>query len=545
MIILAACSDNDEETSSVIDESTGEDVEHGEIVRDIVINSSTQEANRQNYEAALMMQTQWEELGMNVSVEPLEFNTLTGRLYGDSQEFDVYTIGWSGRVERIDPDMFLYSIFHSSNTEPGGNNTTGYSNPAYDELADAQRKEMDPDERREIVFEAQQMLADEAPLITLYARDLYHAYNHERFTNMNAMPGEGIFSEWMPMDAEPLTDDATLRIASIHDLDTLNPLAANSVYEWRNLRLIYDKLIRLTPEGEPEPWAAESWDIVDDTTIDVTVRDGMNFHDGEPVTVEDVAFSYEYMIDWEVGYFLAFLNPIDTVEIVDDNTVRFTLNEPYAPFINNTLAQIPILPKHIWETIVEDEGLNHPEEFNNDEVIGSGPFTFEVWRRGEELRTARFDDHFYDVNIDGYIVDLYSQNEGVMTALETGDVDTNGEQFIPAHINQAESLAHLEMIEVPDIGYQYVSFNTRLEPFDDTAFRQAIAHTIDFDEILDVHLEGFGQRGGSGLVINEANEFWHNPDVERPEFDPERAREILSDAGYTWDEDGRLRMPNN
>ncbi len=535
--VLIGCS-NDSEGEATSDE------EMGEIVPEFSLLTSLPETNQVNHEAANAMGTIWnDELGMDVSVEPIDFNVLVDRIYGDAEDYETYTVGWSGRVDRIDPDMFIYAIFHSSAAIPGGNNTTRFKSDAYDEIAEAQRTEMDESKRQELVFEAQEMLADEAPLVTLYARDLVHAYNNERFDNITVMAGEGIFNEWMPMDVEPLTDDKMLRIASTQDLDTLNPLEANSVYEWRNLRLIYDKLVRLSPSAEPEPAAAEDWEVVDDTTIDVTVRDGMTFHDGEPVTVEDVKFSFDYMIEHEIGYFISFLNPIDSVEITDDSTVRFNLTEAYAPFVNVTLAQIPILPKHIWENLLEEEGIGHPGEFANENPVGSGPFVFDGWKRGEDLRTKTFDDFYKDIAIDGYIYDLYAQDEAVMTALETKSADVNAEQFIPANIEKAQTFDFLTVEEVPDIGFQYLSFNMNKEPFDDKAFRQAIAHTIDYDTIIDVYLDSYGIKGGSGLVLNEANEFWYNPNVERPEYDIEKAKEILTEAGYTWDSDGKLRMP--
>ncbi|MCD8509216.1 MAG: ABC transporter substrate-binding protein [Bacillus sp. (in: Bacteria)] len=546
LVALAACSGDTETDSDPDDTDDGEEVVHGELVPEVRIFSSLPEANQVNYEAARMIEAEWEALGISVDNRPTEFNTLVSILYGDDQDYDAYTIGWGGRIDRIDPDMFIHSIFHSDNANPGGNNTTGFMNPEYDAIADAQRGEMDPDARQALVHEAQEMLAYEAPLLTLYSRLLVHAYNNERFTNMTIMAGEGIFNEWMPVWAEPLDeDDKWLRIGSQFDLDTINPVGANSTYEWRNLRLIYDKLVRLSPEAEPQPAAAESWEVVDDTTIDVKIRPGMVFHDGEPVTAEDVKFSYDLFMEWEVGYFLSFLRPIDSVELVDEDTVRFNLESPYAPLVNVTLAQIPILPKHIWDGVIEEEGLSHPDEFANEGAIGSGPFNVDQWRRGEELRVSRNDDFYEDVQIDGFIYRIFAQPEAVMTALETGDIDVNAEQFIPAHITRANEISHLNTLEAGDIGYQYLSFNMRKPPFDDLAFRQAIAHTVDYELILEAHLQGYGILGGAGLVISPENEFWYNPNVDRPQYDPERAREILREAGYTWDDDGRLRFPAN
>src|SRR5690625_7330801 len=110
------------------------------------------------------MKDEWEALVMKVSVKPIDFNVLVDRLWGEAQDFDAFTIGWSGRIDRDDPDMFIHSILHTDNAQPGGNNLTGHSVPEYDELADAQRREMDQAKGQGSVFAAQEILVEYAPL---------------------------------------------------------------------------------------------------------------------------------------------------------------------------------------------------------------------------------------------------------------------------------------------------------------------------------------------------------------------------------------------
>lgn len=519
------------------------DEEMGEIVPSITILSSLPEANMVNYEMAEEIAEELRLLGVDAVAQPMDFAVLLDVLYGEDSDFDAYTIGWSGRVERLDPDMFIHSINHSDNAEPGGNNTNRYRNPAFDALADAQRQEMDIDERRQIVFEAQEMLGQDVPQVTLYSRANMQTYNKDLFADVINIPGEGLFNEWTPFSIRPLTDKTVLTVASNVNIDDINPLSSKSVYGWRNLRLIYDKLVRLSPEIEPVPWAAVGWDVVADDVIDVELRQGMTFHDGEPVTVEDVKFSYELFINENVEYFASFLTPIDTIEIMDENTVRFNLKYAYAPFITNTLAQIPILPMHVWENI------DNPVQYANMEAIGSGPFKMERFQTGEELVVSRFDDYFEPPIIDGYIFQIFASPEGVLTALELGTVDIVSYDLVPAHTeqianNEGGKYDHLELTEAQDIGFFYLGMNLDREPFNNKAFRIAVAHVTDYDLALDVHLNGYGARGGGGLVIVEANEFWHNPDaVIYDTYDPERAKEILAEAGFTWDSQGRLRMP--
>ena len=519
------------------------DEEMGELVPSITILSSLPEANMVNYEMAQEVAEELQLLGVDAVAQPMDFAVLLDVLYGDDSDFDAYTIGWSGRIERLDPDMFIHSINHSDNADPGGNNTNRYRNPEFDALADAQRQEMDIDKRREIVFEAQRILAEDVPQVTLYSRANMQTYNKDLFENVINIPGEGLFNEWTPFTITPKTDKTVLTVASNVNIDDINPLSSKSVYGWRNLRLIYDKLVRLSPEIEPLPWAAESWEIVADDVIDVTLKQGMTFHDGVPVTVEDVKFSYELFINENVEYFASFLAPIENIELVDEDTVRFNLEYAYAPFITNTLAQIPILPMHIWENI------ENPVQYANDEAIGSGPFKLERFQTGEELVLSRFDDYFQPPIIDGYIFQIFASPEGVLTALELKTVDMVSYDLVPAHTEQIDANVggqydHLELTAGDDIGFFYIGMNLDRAPFSNKAFRIAMAHITDYDLALDVHLNGYGARGGGGLTIVEANEFWHNPEVPIYDtYDPARAREILAEAGFTWDSEGRLRMP--
>lgn len=515
----------------------------GEVVPSVTILSSLPESNMVNYEMAIEVAEELQKLGVDATAQPIDFAVLLDTIYAEEYDYDAYTIGWSGRIERLDPDMFIHSINHSDNAIPGGNNTNRYRNSEFDALADAQRQEMDIDKRREIVFEAQKMLAEDVPHVTLYSRANMQTYNKERFSDLINIPGEGLFNEWTPFRIKPLTDQTTLRVASNVNIDDINPLSSKSVYGWRNLRLIYDKLVRLSPEIEPVPWAASEWDIVSDTEIDIVLRDGMTFHDGEPVTVEDVKFTYELFINEKVEYFASFLAPIDTVEITGDNTIRFTLKYPYAPFIMNTLAQIPILPKHIWENI------ENPANYDNSDAIGSGPFKMVRFQTGEELVVERFDDYFDPPIIDGYIFQIFASPEGVLSALELGTIDMVSYDLVPAHTEQIENneggkYDHLELTEAHDTGFFYLGLNLEKPPFNNKAFRVALAHLVDYDLALDVHLNGYGARGGGGLVIVAANEFWHNPEVPIYDtYDPERAREILEEAGFTWNAQGKLVMP--
>lgn len=505
----------------------------------IEILTTTEAYDPIRYEAGFMIAEAWGKLGFEVNVRPMEFSSMIERFY-DEQDFDAVISGWSGRVDRLDPQHYLGTM-HGGQTGLGANNPGGYVNAEYDRLFELQQREFDVEKRREYVLEMQAIAAPEAPVDVLYYRDEVIAYNNETFAGFVIMAGEGLYNEWTPLLVHPLTDKRVLTIGTPQEPDTINPLASSTVWGWKFMRMMYDKLVRLSPDIEPIPWAASEIIPVDDVTVDVIVRSGMTFHDGMPVTAEDVKFSYDYNIEKDFAYFRPFFSVIDSTELIGDDTVRFHLKEPFAPLITVTFASIPILPKHIWENIDDPQDLA-PHQIP---TVGSGPFKFDRYDRGEYKRLVKFEDHFAadDIQIDAMDYIIYADAEGVFTGLITGEIDMTAWRMEPGQIPLAERESHLTVVSVPDFGYYHMTPNLRRAPFNDVNARRAMAHAVDKVTMVNVLLDGRGEPGSS--VVAPINGFWHNPDVERFEYDLDRARQILEDAGYWWDADGRIHFPNN
>ncbi|TVR92556.1 MAG: ABC transporter substrate-binding protein [Spirochaetaceae bacterium] len=509
----------------------------GDAVPEIELLTTTEAYDPIRYEAAFMIADAWEELGFAVNVRPLEFSSLL-QLFYDEQNFDATILGWSGRVDRLDPQHFLGTL-HGGQTDLGANNPGGYSNPDYDALFEAQSREFNADRRRELVLEMQEIAARDQPLDVLFYRDEVVGHNSNTFDNYVIMAGESLYNEWTPLQVQPLDGSRYLTIGTPQEPDNINPMASTSVWGWKFMRMYYDKLVRLSPDIEPIPWAAEEIIDVDETTIDVVIRSGMTFHDGEPVTPSDVKFTFDYMIEKDFAYFRPFYSIIDSTEIRDGNIVRFNLREPYAPFITVTLSQIPILPEHLWASI------DAPADLTPDQIptVGSGPFYFDQYDRGEYKRLLTFRDHFAadDIAIDGMEYIVYADSEGVFTGLLTGEIDMTAWRMEPGQITIAEDEDHITVVSVGDFGYYHLTYNNRRAPFDNTQVRRALAHAVDKETIINVLLQGLGEPGYS--VVAPINGFWHNPDVERFDYDLSAARSVLEEAGFVWDGDGRIHFP--
>lgn len=170
---------------------------------------------------------------------------------------------------------------------------------------------------------------------------------------------------------------------------------------------------------------------------------------------------------------------------------------------------------------------------------------FEYWRRGEELSLKKFEDYHTPADLDRVVQIPFANPDAVVGALETGTADIVSPELNPMQIRQINNMSDVKLTKTFGVGFTFFGMNQRRLPWSDVAFRRALAHMLDVEMITDTVIEEYATPAGAGRVIAPASKFWHNPDLPKYEYDPEKARQILKDAGYTWDEDGKLHYPDN
>jgi peptide/nickel transport system substrate-binding protein len=481
-------------------------------------------------------------VGIELDVQPIEANTWI-QSCSVERNCGTFTSTGSGVTDdRIDPNWFLTEVLHSrrAGANAGGSNFSNWSNAEADALIDAQAVELDPAVRREMIMQIQEIFARETPFIPVYFINDVQAYDKTKFEGFLQRPSAGIsrFNNLTSfLNVRPLTAQTTLRIENNHDGNSTNPfVASGGLFNTATMTWIYDTLARKNENLETIPWAAESWSWVDATTIDVKLREDMTFHDGEPVTAEDLVFTVNYAKDNGFASWLGIFNVVAGVELVDEYTARFTLNNPFSPFEANILTAIYIVPQHIWADVTD------PQTFENPEPIGSGPFTFGHWRRNESWLFNINPNHFRapQVNV---LVAIIPTPEVWIGMLENQELDANGTYVRgDSQIETLRAMEHLELVITPSVGVQSVFIDTRVLPGSDVAFRRAVHHLIPKDPILDV-VAGLGGGAIAGATWVHPTSEYYNPNVASYPYDPEAARAILAEAGYTWDDQGRLRYP--
>jgi peptide/nickel transport system substrate-binding protein len=352
-------------------------------------------------------------------------------------------------------------------------------------------------------------------------------------------------------------DDAgpvVLRIGTLADLDTDNPFAVSAGSDWVVATSQYDMLLRFDSEDlSAAPSLAEGCDHSEDhMTWTCTLREGLRWSDGQPLTSEDVAFTFRLVIDNNISVFKSYF-PFDPVfETPDERTLVWRAQEP--TFAPDVPPWVYIVPEHVWadhygdvtgDGKIDSEDRTTIKAVPNTPSVASGPFTLTDWQHGRSWTMTR-NEHYWGPEpvVDEIQYRLYTNQEAMIQALQNGEIDF-------ADGFQASLLSSLE--GQPDISVQRIvpdwwlnfAFNfggqgsnaSALPALHDITVRRAIAMAVDKEEIVDKVYLGNATTGDT--IIRPASAYWHLdiPEDQEIPYDPAAANQLLDDAGYA-DTDG-------
>lgn len=452
------------------------------------------------------------------------------------------------RPERVDPAEWATSRAYGLDRRNYGE----WVNEQYDAQIEAQVRESNPAQRLKQIQEAQRVLADDLYIGQLgWGPGVIEGYNSAAWDGVVQTRGFGIgsFNAFHTfLRAKPKTSRRRM-IVGIHSLlETTNIIAAGN--NMRAIgRMIYDRLAYMDEDLKIIPWAAESWTRVDDRTWDIKLRPGMMFHDGKPVTVEDLQFTFEFMLKWERGNFWTANQYLESTAIQDaaNGVVRVRFKEPYGQFESYFLQLNVILPKHIWQNIMTEQNAGQdPMRLRIDKPIGSGPFKFGRYRKDAELQLIADKTHFSKPSVDEVWAVVTPSIDGLLGRLESGDIDlieSSDTHLTPSQAKQLAGSSSVTIVKTPDLNWLHGVVRVSNLPWRDFEFRRAWHHSLDRDFVVNVVWEGAGRIPKGNTFLVEGNP-WNNPDLPPvPPFDMDKARAILKDAGYTWADDGRLMYP--
>lgn len=331
--------------------------------------------------------------------------------------------------------------------------------------------------------------------------------------------------------AQPSADKPkdSLTIALSAGVNTLDVHATNSGPDQAIIRQMTETLLQRDPKTmEYKPGLAESWKQLDDLTLQFKLRQGVTFHNGEPFNAEAVKFSIERIFDPSIkSAHASVLKPIDRVEVVDEYTVNIKTKEPFPLLLTrNTMAftgsLVMVPPKY-----VQEKG----NAYYAEHPVGTGPYKFKEWAKGEKVVLEANPDYWGNKpQIKEVTFRFIPEASTRVSALLAGDVDFI--ERLPADLmKRVENSPDSKVVKSESGGYAIMmQLNPDAHPaLKDKKVRQALNYAVDINTILNSILGGNTQ---IMPVPADPNAFGYNPNLKMYPYDPEKAKQLLAEAGY-------------
>lgn len=283
---------------------------------------------------------------------------------------------------------------------------------------------------------------------------------------------------------------------------------------------VYEGLVRIDRNGNIVPALAESWTVSDDgLTWTFTLKENVTFHNGNPFTSADVAAALERAADPDSGHtHPEYYAAIESVMTHGDAAVMLTLSAPTSSLLYNLARP---------DSIIYPAGT---EETQRNEPVGTGPFRFAEWVRGSDVRLEKYADyHGTPAYLDAVTFRIIEDTNAQLAALQAGDIDMVGVALSPENAIQLQGDANIKVTEGSATTEITMALNNTREPLNNPLVRQAITHAIDKNTIVEGAMFGYGTPIGSHASPIEP---YYEDLTETYPYDPDRARELLAEAGY-------------
>jgi len=300
----------------------------------------------------------------------------------------------------------------------------------------------------------------------------------------------------------------------------------------------FDPLVWSDETGNITGMLASSWEgSSDGLTWTFHLRNDVKWHDGEPFKASDVVFTYNYIRDKAaispIGASWYNTAVIESVKASDDYTVQIKLNKPYAPFMQQVAAVIPIMPEHIWKNVTD------PTKYVEAKAaIGTGPFILEDYDKDKQSYKYSANKNYF---LGKPVIDtlIFVKSADPVISLKVGDIDEAGLTF-----DQVQALNDSENVKIIE-GDGYWVYRLRFNIpsnsiLGNTDVRKAIYHSLDCEDIQKKVLHGGGIAGNPGYVPPYSS--WYNSNVTKYAYDPATANKILDDAGYDKKDSEGIRL---
>ncbi|AOM82915.1 Dipeptide-binding ABC transporter, periplasmic substrate-binding component [Salisediminibacterium beveridgei] len=347
-------------------------------------------------------------------------------------------------------------------------------------------------------------------------------------------------------EEQTASGDQTLIFARGGDSVSLDYASVTDGESSRVTEQIYESLIQFDDDSfEIGPGLAHDWEISDDNLVfTFHLREGVEFHDGTEFNADAVKLNFERWADPDHEYHFAdegytysvygtqfggFAGDdghvIDEINVVDDYTVEFVLNEPLGSFLQNMGMS--------YFSMTSPAAFEEYGASINENPVGTGPFKFVSWTRDDSIELEKNENYWMEdyPKLDSVIFQVIPDNSARLTALRSGEIDIM-DGLNPDDVDMIEGEEGLTVFERTENNIGYLGFNMDKEPFDDPLVRQALNHAVDKEALNTILYAGLAQHAKN---IIPPSYLGYNDDVEEYSYDPDRARELLEEAGFVDD----------
>lgn len=325
-----------------------------------------------------------------------------------------------------------------------------------------------------------------------------------------------------PQDNAASGKPKTLMVAQAADAVTLDPHKTNDTASANPMQQIYNTLIDLTQDMKLKPSLATEWKQVDDFTWEFKLRKGVKFHNGEELKASDVKFTYDRLLDPKTSAAPAFLlASVKEVKVIDDYTVQLVTKEKFAPILYNLT--------HVGMSILNEKAVKEAGDDYGKKPVGTGPFKFVKWDKSSQIVFEKNNDYFEGpAKVDNVTFRIIPEAATSVAELRTGGVDVVLD-LPPAQVKNFENNNTVTVDKGSSFALKYLGFDERQKPFDNVKVRQAVNYAINKDAIVKGAYQGFASVG-TGPLAAGLNGF--NKDLKAYEYNPEKAKQLLAEAGY-------------
>jgi peptide/nickel transport system substrate-binding protein len=429
-------------------------------------------------------------------------------------------------------DRHLSWLNSALDVTPGasGTNHVGFRNETFDKLLEEYKTKAKAEAISDFK-KMQDMVAGSIPYVPTMVPQEARIIRSEWTGYETVMAGGPFYiqNRHTPLNLQSKSGKKVFTMAFGSDIRHQNPIRAQDHRSYYVINtLIYEPIVALNEKMEIIPWLAKNWSEQDGGRSWIfTIRDNVKWHDGNNMSAKDVVFSFNYYLKNKSAEYKPFLGSVEEVVALPNNKVKFTLKQPNIWFLKGLITPT-ILPQHIW--------AKKKPDWANPNPVGTGPFKFVKHEKDAFNHLSKNESYWQQgkPKIDEFWVKVIPSADSRFLGMKSGKLDTERYGSSPSLVQKAKSDKDLAVVISGGIWDQQLGLNLRRPPFDDPVFRKAIAHAVNREQVVKVVMAGYAEQ--RDFVCHPLwHTEWANMDSRFPSYNPEKAKEILKNAGYLKD----------